>query len=282
MIHLVRRIWRDFPTWERRVQIAVGLAIFLLLVAVVALFAAPREARLPILIGAFGLVVVTQIAVLYAYRGMVNAYTQAQRFYLAADYAKTVSTLKLAQTGKPLSTPAQVLLGNAYRQLGQLESSRSILSEVLNNAANTQVSNHHAMYALGRTLIALGEYEDAAAQFQAALNAGAPKAVQLDLAEAFYRAQNLEGVHGALSGIDRESDLVEVPRLWLYDWLCVRTINTPLPASALTKQALPFWRGVAAQFADTAYGRDVARDLALFEQAQLDLKLMEQVHDAEA
>ncbi len=91
------------------------------MIALVLLIAAPPEQRSIILISFAGLLIVIEISVLWGNRGMVSAFTQAQRLYLDGDFAATRDLLESVRA--KADARALTLLGNTYRQLGQLDQS---------------------------------------------------------------------------------------------------------------------------------------------------------------
>ncbi|MBL8162756.1 MAG: hypothetical protein JNJ61_12280, partial [Anaerolineae bacterium] len=183
MGRLTARLIAGFRAWERPAQIAFIIAVVLLLVALVVLRAGPPELRQPALIGFFGLFFGAQIIFMWANRTMVTPYTQAQRRYLAEDFDSARAILeKLHQSGKA-DVSSLTLLANTYRQLGMLDQSE----EVVKRALEIRSFDHFPLYGFGRTLLVKGEYAEASARFQEALEAGAPPIVEFDLGEALFR-----------------------------------------------------------------------------------------------
>ena len=87
MIWLIRRLRHDVGSWDRSTRIAFGIGIVLLVVALGVLLTSPPDARLPALVGIITLLVVLEITVLWGNRGMISAFTRAQRLYLDGDFA---------------------------------------------------------------------------------------------------------------------------------------------------------------------------------------------------
>jgi len=96
MIWLIRQVAKDFPSWDRPAQIALVLALTLLIPALVIAISAPEELRPAAWFGAGALLITAQIAVMWGGRGMVSAFTSAQRAYLAGDLEKTAALLELS------------------------------------------------------------------------------------------------------------------------------------------------------------------------------------------
>jgi tetratricopeptide (TPR) repeat protein len=257
MIWLARRLKHDFPTWERSAQTAFILALALLALAIGLGLWGPDEARLGALAGAVGLLVVLQLTVLWANRGMVTDLTQAQRLYLAEDFDAVRSLLEALRDQKKADMRALTLLGNTYRQLGRLEDSHRELYEALNKAPN----HHFPMYGFGRTLLSEGNYAEAAETLRRSLELGAPTAVAVDLAEALYRAgQNAEAVE-ALQKVGTLALEQEPHRLLMAQYLLYRLGAGNRPANEVVSLGLPYWMAAAARFQQTQYGADLTQDI---------------------
>src|SRR5690606_41814399 len=89
------------------------------------------------------------------------------------------------------------LLGNTYRQLGQLAESEAVLSEAVARAPE----HYFARYGFGRTLLSRGEYAAAVESIAEAVRLGAPQIVQLDLAEAYYRLARKDDATALLENV---------------------------------------------------------------------------------
>lgn len=257
MIWLIRRLRRDFPAWERPAQIALVVAIVLLALALLVIFLGPQEVRLPALIGAGGLILVMQITVLWANRGMVTPFTQAQRHYLAEDFESARILLEGLRAEGKADARALTLLGNTYRQLGQLGESHRVLYEALNKAPN----HHYPLYGFGRTLLSEGNYLEAAERFSAALAADAPDSVQVDLAEAAFRAGDGDRALQALRRLDVKTLAQEPHRQLMAQYLLYRLNAVHAVDAELIRQGLPYWQATAERFAHSRYGTDLAQDI---------------------
>src|SRR5215211_2794731 len=134
MIWLILRVQRDFKTWERSTRIAFVLGIVLLVLALVAALLAPPEVRVPVLGGAGALLLVIELTILWGNRGMISAFTRAQRLYMEGDFAGALALLEGVRA--KADARALTLLGNTYRQLGQLDESEEVLSEAIDKAPN--------------------------------------------------------------------------------------------------------------------------------------------------
>jgi len=251
MIWLIRRLRRDFQNWDRPTRIAFGLGLLLLIVAVIAALIAPPETRLTILIGAGGLLIVIEVTVLWGNRGMISAFTRAQRLYLEGDLEAARDLLESVRDKADVR--ALTLLGNTYRQLGQLPESESILSEAVNKAPD----HHYPLYGFGRTLLSEGRYAEAADVIRRALDLGAPSAVRADLGEAYFRLNLPDEVAAAL----QDAVLDEPHRALMVGYLLYRIGEAPPPAPELVRAGLPYWQATAERFQHTPYGVALTHDI---------------------
>jgi tetratricopeptide (TPR) repeat protein len=253
MFHILRRIWRDFPTWERSAQIAFALALVLLVTCLIAVAAAPQTQRSGFLVSAGVLLLVLQGVVMWANRGMISPFTQAQRAYLRGDFAAAVAALEPVRQSGKADMRELTLLGNTYRQLGRLDESAEVLSEAVDKVPN----HHYSLYGFGRTLIVQGSYAEGAAYIARALAAGAPSAVRFEYAEALHRLGRWEEARGYLDAVrDDEPHRLLMAALWRW-----RHDGGAPPGHALMEQGIPFWQAQAERFAATEYGSAVADDL---------------------
>lgn len=187
MMHLGRittAVITQFRAWDRASRAAFILALVLLVAVLVLGGRVPSDQRTVVWIGLIGLLVVMQGIFLYANRHMVTDVTRAQRMILAGDYAAAVALLEPHRLAEKPDPRALVLLGNAYRMLGDMTQSLEILTKAVQIAPHL----HFARYSIGRTLMANGQYPEAADAFDAALERGAPDFAKIDLAEAQMRA----------------------------------------------------------------------------------------------
>jgi tetratricopeptide (TPR) repeat protein len=257
MIFLIRRVWRDFPQWERPAQIALLMALLLLPVTLAVAFLGPQDVRVPSLIGAGGLILIMQITVLWANRGMVTPFTQAQRHFLAEDFEAARTLLEGLHAEGKADARALTLLGNTYRQLGNLEDSHRVLYEALNKAPN----HHYPLYGFGRTLLSEGNYGEAAAYLGRALAAGAPVSVRVDVAEALFRAGDFEGALDNLHAMQSALGAEEPYRQLMAQYLLYRLNAVDVIDEELVHSGLPYWQAVAERFAHSRYGTDLALDI---------------------
>jgi len=257
MIWLGRRILRDFPHWELQTKAAFVIGVILLVFALgVALFG-PSEVRAVSLVGSGALLLVLQVTVLWANRGMVTIFTRAQRHYLAGELEQARDILEAARMEGANDARVLTLLGNVYRQLGDLEKSHSILYEALDKAPN----HYFPLYGFGRTLLSEGNYAEAAQVLRRAVDAGAPPVVRVDLAETYYRAGQHTEALAELKNIDVKLLAGEPHRQLIAAYLFYRLDGGSPPDTGLIDAGMPYWEATAERFCDTRYGVDLAQDI---------------------
>lgn len=255
-----------FRAWERPAKIGMALALALLALALLALVFGPPSIRQPVLIGVFGLLIAAQAIFMWANRGLVTPFTRAQRAYLAEDFEAARETLeRLEQAGKA-DVRALTLLGNTYRQLGDLEKSEQVLTKAL----SLRPSDPFPLYGFGRTLLIRGFYAEAVEAIHRALASGAPPVVYLDLGEALFRQGQVEETQAALRVYRQQAD-GEPHRVLMADYLLYQLGAEPPPSRERLQAGLPFWQENARRFRHTPYGQSLAEDVrqmqALIEEA---------------
>ncbi|MEP7291200.1 MAG: tetratricopeptide repeat protein [Chloroflexota bacterium] len=251
MIWLITRLRRDFHTWERSTRIGFGIGVILLLVALVTALTVPSEVRIPVLGGAGALLLVIEVTVLWGNRGMISAFTRAQRLYLDGDFE---AALELLQAVRPKADArALTLLGNTYRQLGRLAESEAVLSEAVDKAPN----HYFPIYGFGRTLLSEGRYDEAVVSIRRALELGAPPAVQADLGEAYFRLKRADEAAAAL----QRADISEPHRALMVGYLLSQLSEAPPPTPDVVQAGLAYWQATAERFRDTPYGSALERDV---------------------
>ncbi len=271
MIWLLRRLRLDIRRWERSTQIAFVIAVVLLISALVSLFFVPADTRLPVLLGAAALLIVLQLTVLWGNRDMISAFTRAQRLFIDGDFIAVRDLLESVRAhadGRVLT-----LLGNTYRQLGQLHESEAVLSEAVDKAPN----HYFPFYGFGRTLLAEGRYAEAVDAILRALELGAPAVVRVDLGEAYYRLDQTEEAAAALDDAVQRvgSGMGEPYRALMVEYLRYRLGHQQAepPASDLINAGLPYWQAAAERFRETPYGAALMLDVR--EMAKLGLERVE-------
>lgn len=251
-------LWRQAQAWDGPTKLAFALAGGLLVLSLLLLSTAP-ELRTPALIATAGLLMALQLIALWGNRHMVTPYTQAQRHFLAGDMERARDVLlndaetRAAQDKKP-TVDSLVLLGNIYRNLGKLDESLVQLQA----AVTRRPTYHFALYGLGRSLLAHGDYTGAIDKIEAALRYDAPEIARLDVAHAYYRHGTLEQAAHHLQGVP-ETDEAWRQLLLVYLRHCLLDRLPPEPA--LIAEGVPFWAAEAERFAETPYGDAVQADV---------------------
>ncbi|MEP7293579.1 MAG: tetratricopeptide repeat protein [Chloroflexota bacterium] len=257
MIWLIRRLRGDFRAWERSTRIAFVMSMILLLVALILTVIAPPDARVPILVGIGLLLIVLEASVLWGNRGMISVFTRAQRLYMAGDLEAARDLLEAARAARPKADARTLtLLGNTYRQLGQLHESEAVLSEAIDKAPE----RYFSFYGFGRTLLSEGRYAEAADAIRRALELGAPAVVQADLGEAYYRLNQADDAIAALRAATN-GGLGEPQRALMVSYLLFRLGQGDPPTLDAVLSGLPYWEATAERFQTTPYGTALMLDV---------------------
>lgn len=238
-------LFQQIREWDRPSQIALALDVVLLMGALVVLGNVP-ELRTPATGAVIGLVLMLQVIVLWGNRRMVTAFTQAQNLFRAGeiDQARQVLEKHIAEREakkQGVKVDVLVLLGNLYRVQGAIEASEALLRQ-----ANVRAPRYHfALYGLGRTLLVKGEFEQAAALIEQALNSGAPDTVLHDLALARFCMGETSDAREALLRVTPTDDPA---RRLMAAYINQQEIH-------LEPEMLLFWQGEYERFAATQYGK---------------------------
>ena len=255
MSHVIAHIFKNFRLWERPSQIAFLMALILAVPALILSVAGDDSVRGYAVASLMASLFVAQLIFLWASRGMISDYTRAQRHFLRGefDHAQRILTDHLIK--HPKDVQAMTLLGNTYRQLGDLDHSHAILLE----AINIQPMNHFPLYGFGRTLLVAGQYEQALPIFQKSLKAGGHDIIYLDIGECAYHLGDTTTAREALTtGLDRAS--ADDNRVWMAQALLNTMDNIALPSLSDASQA--YWTAQAHLFAHTPYGEALNKILA--------------------
>ena len=246
-----------FVNWDRPWQVGFLLAIGLFVVALIVGVKGPESLRGPALFGAVGLVIAAQTIFLWANRSMVTEYTKAQRLYLKGEFTASVVILEELRANNQIDIRAMTLLGNAYRQLGQLEDSETTLLQAL------EIDTEHPfpLYGLGRTKLAQGQYEEAAETIEKALANGAAEVCTFDAGEAHYRNGNIQQ---AVELLEKSHLYIqkEPHRVLMATYLLHKLTNTDPPSEKLVEAGITYWQTQAKVFAHTPYGSALTQDVA--------------------
>jgi len=253
---LLRDLIRRLPDWDTPSKLSLGLAVAFLVIALLVAAFGSEATRLPAMAVVLGLVMLTQVIILWGNRGMVTAYTRAQRHYLAGEFQAARELLESEiQQGKPTAEQL-TLLGNVYRQLGDLERSERVLQQ----AVAHQPQAHFPLYGLGMTLLAQGRYEDAIVRIRQSLSYGAPSVVQFDLGHSLFRAGYLDDAKSLLR--DAADSVRDEPhRQLMRSFLLNQLGDSQIIDDALLEAGLPFWQASAARFRMTTYGQALQADI---------------------
>ncbi len=253
MIWAITRLRSDFKTWERSTQVAVMVGLVLLAILLIVAFTTPTLRQFA-LIGVGGLLIVSEVAVMWGNRGMISALTLAQRHYLEGDFESTRSVLEAARERGKMDVRAITLLGNTYRQLGRLAESEAILSEAIDKAPD----HHFPRFGFGRTLLSKGDYAGAVESIRRSVELGAPPVVVLDLGEAYYRLGMSDEARVTL-----ESATSDEPYRQLMQTYLLHKIDASFhpPSLELIQKGLPYWLASAERFRDTPYGEALKNDI---------------------
>lgn len=255
MRNLRRLFLEQVALWDTPTRIALTIATLLLLV-MFGVYAFGGEAlRIPALVAIVTLFMVAQGIVLWGNRRMVTPFTQAQQLYLRGNVTGARDVLAARRGVHSADMQELTLLGNIYRQLGDLDQSEQVLSEALEIAPQ----HHFPLFGLGRTKLTQGDYAAAADYIRAALNNGAPPIVWADLAEALYRAGEKNVTMVAMTRADRSR--LEPYRTLMMDYIRHRLGEGNLLDDGVIAEGLPYWEEAAKRFAHTRYGEAVADDI---------------------
>jgi tetratricopeptide (TPR) repeat protein len=254
MIWLLRRLRGDFTRWDRSTRIGFAIGVVLLVIALIAIPFAPPEQRTLVLFGVIAIVLVLEITVLWGNRGMISAFTQAQRLYVEGHFPAARDVLEAVRP--KADARALTLLGNIYRQLGQLDESKAVLSEAVDKAPN----HYFPLYGFGRTLLSEGRYAEAVDAILRALDLGAPALVRFELGEAYYRLSQPEAAAEMLRSVAGRSD-AEPYRVLMAAYLLYRLDEGTPPSSEVVEDGLPYWQAAAERFSGTPYGTALMHDV---------------------
>ncbi|MEM6284879.1 MAG: hypothetical protein AAF787_22000 [Chloroflexota bacterium] len=245
----LRRIFlNQVAAWDTPTRTGLVIAL-MMMVGMVGIYAfGPDVLRVPAVMGIAALVTSVQLLILWGNRRMVTPFTKAQRLYLNGKVDEAIAVLEAVRTDGKTDVQDLTLLGNLYRQRGDLAISETVLTEALAISPDF----HFPLYGMGKTKLNNGEYAEAVLFIARALENDAPPVVAYDLMEAHYRAGD---VNAALAVELDEKDAEP------YRVLMAAMIRGETPPSEIIEAGLPYWEQAAERFAHTPYGTDVAADL---------------------
>lgn len=250
---VARDLTRRLPEWEASAKLSLAIAIVLLLLLLAVGFAGPAAIQFPARIGAFLLLVTIQLLFLWGNRRDASPYHQAQRRFIAGDYAGARDLLEAMPDRGRASVDALVLLGNSYRHLGQFDAAQAALSQAL------AIKPEHdlALFSMGKLNLLRGEYAPACESIERAIIAGAPDIVRFELGQARFllgddaeAAQQLTAARAALADDPAQSLLLQY---------YLRELSAgDMPAADFIGEHIQHWQLEARKFADTSYGVHIA------------------------
>lgn len=240
----------EIRRWDNASKAALALALLLLIIDAIVLFTQPAL-QSPALIGGIGLVIAIQAIFLWGNRTLMTPYSLAQQHFLRGEFEEARDILK-AEENPGIDT--LVLLGNAYRNLGQLRESESVLRIALARKPNY----HFALYGLGKIRLATGDYAEALQHFEKALKMGAPEIIRFDKALAYHYLGDTEN---CLKELRAMPDSGEIHRQAFAAYLLHGYTNSAIEPK-LIGEGLPFWEAELKRFENTAYGQALAEDVA--------------------
>lgn len=246
-------LFREIPKWDKSAQFSLGIAIIMLIIDLIILATVP-DLLTQAMIGAAGLLLTIQVIFMWGNRNLVTPYTQAQRHFIDGEFEQVISVLKqyIADEEKP-EVDALVLLGNAYRNLGQLHESEAILRIALARRKNY----HFALYGVAKIRLAKADYGEAIKHLETAIDNGAPDVIRFDLAHAMLRS----GQEDEAISIFREFVASAESFRALFAQYVLFVNGGKKPSEELIRAGLPFWEAEIQRFADTSYGETITHDV---------------------
>jgi len=260
MIQILLRVLRDYGTWERGPRWSLILAAIALTGCLTVIVIGSPELRLAAVIGAFGALVVLQAAILYGYRHMVNDYALAQRAYLQGDYDEAIRLMEARRAAGKARWRELTLLSNAYRQRGRLDEALDMANAALVFAPD----DAFPLYACGRALLERGSFAEAEQTLRRALEAGSPPETTLDIADAGYRAGDIDAARIALDQAAALPPPDDSQRALLLVVLRWRVLSGDPPAPDLIAAGLDGWLALETRCGNSAYAEALAADREAF------------------
>lgn len=246
---------------DRRVIASGLLALVIALGLLTLTLFGPDAARLGAAVGLIGLLVAMQVAILFFRPADRSPFGQARAAFAADDFVGAAAQLEQMIAVKP-TVRALTLLGNSYRQLGRLDDSQARLEQAL----ALSPKNAFALYGMGRTQLARGNFDAAADWFDKALAAGAPAPVACDLGLAEYLAGNEEA---ALKTLQKTTRILQIEpyRALIASAILYHLLKQNHSAASAQAEAnirhstdgLAYWQAEVERHYDTPYGQALAQ-----------------------
>ena len=254
--HLVRSLRKGLPTWDTPSKLAFATGVILFLLMLLLGFVGPEPLQIPARVSAFGLLLTLQLVVLWGNRRLLSPYHEAQQYFMNGDYSSARDVLEQIPLNDKVSVDALVLLGNTYRHLGQFDDSLTVMSRALEH----QPDYHFALYGMGKTLLVMGQYEDASNFITKALSQGAPDVVQFDLGHAYYLLGDYRrATHHFTNILSLVED--EPPQLLLVQYYLHNMQAGEQPSRHFIQSNLEHWRDEAMKYQQSAYGVALQSDI---------------------
>ena len=253
---LLRHALRGLPAWDRASRLSLALAVVLLIGLLALGFGGPAELQFPARIGAFGCLLTLQLLFFWGNRRSVSPYHQAQRQYMAGEYAAAREILEAMPRGTRQSVDALILLGHCYRQLNIFDSAKA----VIDHALELKPGYHYALFAKGKLSLVSGSFAEAAQQLKAASEAGAPDVTVFELGQACFMVGDRDAARAHFSRfLLAESD--EDAKIMLSQFYLHAMDAAIIQRPEAGPQLIQHWRDEAERYAETAYGAALKRDI---------------------
>ena len=247
--HFARGFTRRMPAWDAPTRLAFVLALALLVLLLGLGFAGPPPIQLPARIGAFGLLVSLQLLFLWGNRRDISPYHQAQRHFIAGDYAAARAVLEALPDRGRESVDALTLLGNTYRHLGQFQRSQ----RALQSALELKPRHHLALFSMGKLQLVQGEYAAAAERITASLASGAPVIARFELGQCYFLLADAAAAREQLLAARESLDDMPAQAALLVVYLG-RLASIEVTSTPLSSEHRRFWVDEARKYAESPYG----------------------------
>lgn len=253
----LRAAWGSLPDGTRRalvIMLVVALGLILLS------FVLPPDFQIWAVLALFGLFIVAQAFILWQLGRQSPAVRNGRTLYLQGDFPAAVSVLEADRASGKVDVERDTLLGNTYRQLGDLDESETVLRA----AYEADPASPFVTYGLGSTLLAAGRYDEAITLITQALDNGGQSTILFDLGHAQYRAGDLQA---AAETLKRANELkLEPHRALLTHYLLWRLAGEPedddIGARLAPYEAGLFtWQSVVERFNGTPFGAALTIDV---------------------
>jgi tetratricopeptide (TPR) repeat protein len=257
---------------DKRFRFTLWFSLGMTFLLVVVLGMVGEDQRGAVVIGLGIITILGQCVLLFGRTSLHSPVATAQTAFIAGDYAQAQTLLKSFLKDHPDHTKALTLLGNTCRQLGTLSTSENHLR----HAVELDPENPFPLYGLGRTLLAKGDFVQAAKFIRLALEKpSSRKAIRTELALALHCA-NADSTE--IVRVCRQAMRVlriEAYRVLMVNFLLYNKIHdnhADLNEIEFTKRVikknahgLAFWKAEAKRHADTPFGVRLHEDINAIE-----------------